>query len=417
MKRPPQPQGKTNGRSEEVAALLTAARAVLENRAFADAASAILVACKTILGADAGLVAVCAVDGETPRGRMRRSRRLRARPPLPGCRLRFAGCAHAPPRSAGSPSPTTWQERGEAPPGEVQSPLTRLCLGSGERARRTAHHRRRGRGAGRPGRQARGISLRPTPSSSRSLPRWLPWRCSRAALSTASRRTGLPSRRRCARAPRICARPRSSSRRWSRTCPTRRALRPEAPAPLRQPRGQSATGRPAQNFVGKTNREPGMSSELTEVWDAALRRVFATRTAGEARIRIPGPGWDAALRLPAGSGGRAGRRHIVGADRRPGRHRQLAGVRGRAARPDGRRRAPRGDRGAHPQPRPRDRAGDPARPPATHGPFRPRPASCCSRRLRESRSGPFSTATAWFPSAPEERPEFDPTDHPIVQAS
>ncbi len=34
-----------------------------------------------------------------------------------------------------------------------------------------------------------GASLRPTPGSPRSLPRWLPWRCSGAAPSTASRRT------------------------------------------------------------------------------------------------------------------------------------------------------------------------------------------------------------------------------------
>jgi signal transduction histidine kinase len=60
----PEPRGKTNGRSSEVAALLAAARAVLENRAFADAAKAVLGACKTILGADAGLVAVCAADGK-----------------------------------------------------------------------------------------------------------------------------------------------------------------------------------------------------------------------------------------------------------------------------------------------------------------------------------------------------------------
>jgi hypothetical protein len=46
------------GRSEEVAALLTAARAVLENRAFTDAARAILRACQAILSADAGFVAL-----------------------------------------------------------------------------------------------------------------------------------------------------------------------------------------------------------------------------------------------------------------------------------------------------------------------------------------------------------------------
>lgn len=43
--------------------LLAAARAVLENRAFADAAQAVLEACRTILGAEADLVAVCVDDG------------------------------------------------------------------------------------------------------------------------------------------------------------------------------------------------------------------------------------------------------------------------------------------------------------------------------------------------------------------
>ena len=60
IRKPAVPKGTANGRSEEVAALLTAARAVLENRAFIDAARAILGACKTILGADGGLVAVSA---------------------------------------------------------------------------------------------------------------------------------------------------------------------------------------------------------------------------------------------------------------------------------------------------------------------------------------------------------------------
>ncbi len=64
MRQSPEPRNKTNGRSSEVAALLAAARGVLENRAFADAARAVLGACKTILGADAGLVAVCAADGK-----------------------------------------------------------------------------------------------------------------------------------------------------------------------------------------------------------------------------------------------------------------------------------------------------------------------------------------------------------------
>ena len=64
MRKSPEPRGEANGRSSEVAALLAAVRAVLENRAFADAARAVLRACKTILGADAGLVAVCAAGGK-----------------------------------------------------------------------------------------------------------------------------------------------------------------------------------------------------------------------------------------------------------------------------------------------------------------------------------------------------------------
>ena len=64
MRKSPEPRGKANGRSGEVTALLAAARAVLENGAFADAARVVLGACKTILGADAGLVALCAADGK-----------------------------------------------------------------------------------------------------------------------------------------------------------------------------------------------------------------------------------------------------------------------------------------------------------------------------------------------------------------
>lgn len=62
--RSPAPQCKTNARSSEVAALLAATRAVVEYRAFADAARAVLEACKALFGADAGLVAVRAAGGK-----------------------------------------------------------------------------------------------------------------------------------------------------------------------------------------------------------------------------------------------------------------------------------------------------------------------------------------------------------------
>lgn len=52
MRESPEPREIKHGRSTEAVTLLTAARAVLENRAVPDAARAILDACKTILGAD-----------------------------------------------------------------------------------------------------------------------------------------------------------------------------------------------------------------------------------------------------------------------------------------------------------------------------------------------------------------------------
>lgn len=64
MRESPESRQTKHGRSQEVVALLTAARAVLENRTFTDAAQAILDACRTILGADAGFVAVCAAGGK-----------------------------------------------------------------------------------------------------------------------------------------------------------------------------------------------------------------------------------------------------------------------------------------------------------------------------------------------------------------
>lgn len=57
MRKSPSPKRPLNGRSGEIAALQAASRALVENRTFDDAARAILVPCKTILGAGAGLVA------------------------------------------------------------------------------------------------------------------------------------------------------------------------------------------------------------------------------------------------------------------------------------------------------------------------------------------------------------------------
>lgn len=58
MKKSPGRQGTTHGRAAEVAAMLAGARAVLENSHFTDAARSILESCREILGADAGFVSV-----------------------------------------------------------------------------------------------------------------------------------------------------------------------------------------------------------------------------------------------------------------------------------------------------------------------------------------------------------------------
>ncbi len=331
---------------------------------------------------------------EGPRGGVPRSRQPRVR----SCRRR-APAASPPqrPRRQGRPvrrSPTTCRRalRRRSRPAVTRSPRARCSRRSSSPARS-------------PGSSAWStsprVSPRPTPGSPRSLPRWPRWRCSRAEPSTASRRTGTLSNGRCARAPPSCAEPRSSSRRWSRTCPTSSLASTRSCATSMSARRSSAS--PAahpQDYVGKTNQELGMAPELVEAWDEALSMVFATGQSEHARVRVHGPGSHAALRLPAGSRARAGGRDLDGADRRPGRDRPMARARGRAARPGGRRGAARGDRGAHPQPRPRDRAGQPARPPPPVGPLRPRSRHAPRGGVAGSRSGPCSTATASFPSRP-----------------
>jgi PAS domain S-box-containing protein len=42
------------------------------------------------------------------------------------------------------------------------------------------------------------------------------------------------------------------------------------------PAVETATGRPAESYLGKTNRELGMPSAMVRIWNGGLRRVFAT---------------------------------------------------------------------------------------------------------------------------------------------
>ncbi len=52
---------------------------------------------------------------------------------------------------------------------------------------------------------------------------------------------------------------------------------------------QRLTGRPSRTFVGKTNRELGLPSELAEQWDAALRKVFVTGLPEKLELPFPTP--------------------------------------------------------------------------------------------------------------------------------
>ena len=147
------------------------------------------------------------------------------------------------------------------------------------------------------------------------------------------------------------------------------------------------TGRPPEDFVGRTNREMGMPLELVERWDAALLRVLRDGTGRENGVRLCRPGRDAAVRLPARSGARVGDHADLRADGRARRHRPLARARGRAQRPGRGRGAARGDHRAHPQSRPRGRAGDAARPLAAAGAVRSRQRHASRGDVAARRSG------------------------------
>jgi PAS domain S-box-containing protein len=49
------------------------------------------------------------------------------------------------------------------------------------------------------------------------------------------------------------------------------------------------TGRPAEEFLGRTNRESGIPTDVTRRWDAALQRVLATGQPETLEFEFPGP--------------------------------------------------------------------------------------------------------------------------------
>ena len=287
MSESPEPRGRTNVRSSKAAALLAAARAVVENRAFADAARAVLSACKRILGADAGLVAV----------------RTAGRDDLEVALL--------------DPGTLDLSSLEPGSAGGLPEPLRRL-----------------GRRAAKAGRTvfANGLSKGAAKNLSRSR-RAVPESALLAPILIAGNVAGLlglinkPGGFSAADAPlaeffaEMAAEAVQNDRTVTGLEKNQNALENSVRAGVTQlrqaeemfqtlvenlpdvisrfdpelrhlyvsPAVQHLTGRSAQEFVGKTNREMGMPSELVEQWDAVLLRVFATGQPENLEFAFPAP--------------------------------------------------------------------------------------------------------------------------------
>jgi PAS domain S-box-containing protein len=299
ISKPAAPQGTKNGRSEDVAALLTAARAVLENRAFTDAARAVLGACKAILDADAGLVAVRAAGDKglevvlLDPGSLELD--VAAGLPAPLRRLSSRACkgqtVFANDLSKGTARITS-PGRHSAPESALLTPF--IIAGD----------------------VAGLIGLINKPGGfSAADSRLAEVFAEMAAVAMLNSRTvnGLEENRKALeQEARECATHLLQAEEVFKTLVENLPdvvarfdsnLRHLYVSPAVEP----VTGRPAQDFVGKTNRELGMSSELTEAWDSALRRVFATGQPEILEFAFPAPGgtrhFDCRLIPECGPGG------------------------------------------------------------------------------------------------------------------
>lgn len=282
MGKSPEPRGTTNGRSDDVAALLKAARAVLENRAFTDAARAILAAIKAIDGAGAGFVAVSSPGGKG---------------------LEFA-CLD--PDSTGLSSAAG-----------LPAPLRRLCARA-SKSGRVVIARNLAKGAPPAplgddavalesalvapiviaGNVAGLVGLINKPGGfSTADSRLAEVFAEMAAVAMLNSRTvnGL-EKDRTALELEVLERTthlRQAEENFQTLVENLPDIVARFDADLRHiyvsPSVQHATGRPSQDFVGKTNQELGMSSELIEVWDAALRRVFTSGQPEMFEFAFPAP--------------------------------------------------------------------------------------------------------------------------------
>jgi PAS domain S-box-containing protein len=272
----------TNGRSREVAALLAAARAVLENRAFADAARAILEACKTILSADAGLVAVRAA-GETELevaclepGNLE----LDAAGGLPAPLRRLSARAMRVGRTVFANDLSKDSAQRPAPDGRSlpESALLAPIIIRGDVAGIVGLINKPG------GFSAADSQLADVFAEMAAV-----------AMLNSRTRNGFEKNRNV-----LEKEVREGAAQLRETEEKFRTLVENLPDIIARfdpqlrhlyisPSVESVYGRSSQEFVGNTNQEAGMPSELIEAWDAALRRVFATGKPERLEFTIPAP--------------------------------------------------------------------------------------------------------------------------------
>jgi PAS domain S-box-containing protein len=277
------PQASANGRSREVAALLAAARAVLENRAFADAAKAVLGACKTILGAEAGFVAVRGPEGKglevtlLDPGSLDLSLEAGLPAPLRRPSARAARLGQTVIASNLSRRTATRALLGRRPVPE--SALLAPILIAGDVAGLVGLINKPGGFTAADSQLAEVFAEMTAVAMLRS----------RIVKGFESHRTALESEARDA-----------ATQLWQAEG-TFRTLVENLPDVIARfdpnlrhlyvsSAVHSMTGLPSPEYVGRTNRELGMPTELVEPWDAALRRVFATGRFERLDLAFPAPG-------------------------------------------------------------------------------------------------------------------------------
>jgi len=300
MGKPLAPRGKVHGRSGEVGALLAAARALLENRTFADAATAVLGACKAIIGADAGLVAVRGADGNGLQvalldpGGLELDAAAGLPAPLRGLNARAARAGRTVFANHLSRSKGKTRPNGHRP--IPQSALFAPILIAGEVAGLVGLINKPGGFSAADSRLAEVFAELTAVALLRSS----------TVNGFEQNRTALESKVRDG-----AARLRHAEGRFRTLVENLPDVIARFDPQLRHLFVSSAvhsmTGAPSTEYVGKTNRELGIPSEMVGSWDAALQRVFVTGRPERIDLELPAPGgtrhFDCRILPEQGAGG------------------------------------------------------------------------------------------------------------------